>query len=72
MPGIRNLIRRAFPKLMGTSMGNSNRAATPGLSGLSGHTAVGGSGIDKIGTGVYVRPRHDDDDHFIPLQNVST
>ncbi|KAF2163705.1 hypothetical protein M409DRAFT_68300 [Zasmidium cellare ATCC 36951] len=72
MPGIRNLIRRAFPKLMGTSIGNSNRVATPGLSGLSGHTAVGGSGIDKNGTGVYVRPRHDDDDHFIPLQNVST
>lgn len=72
MPGIRNLIRRAFPKLMGTSQGASSRAVTPGLSGLSGHTAVGGSVLDKNGTGVYARPRHSDDEHFISLENVST
>lgn len=71
MPGIRNLIRRAFPKLMGTSMGASSRAVTPGLSGFSGPTAVG-SGIDKSGTEVYIRPRHSDDEHFIPLENIST
>ncbi|KAI5361285.1 Putative extracellular membrane protein, CFEM [Septoria linicola] len=68
MPGIRNLIRRAFPKLMGQSVGASSGLAA---SGLSGRTAVG-SGIDKDGTEVFVRPRHSDDDHFIPLENIST
>ncbi|USW58054.1 Putative extracellular membrane protein, CFEM [Septoria linicola] len=66
MPGIRNLIRRAFPKLMGQSTANSN---TP--SNLSGRTAVS-SGIDKNGNEVFVRPRHSDDEAFIPLENVST
>ncbi|KXS99882.1 hypothetical protein AC578_4478 [Pseudocercospora eumusae] len=71
MPGIRNLIRRAFPRLMGTSVGNSRRTPTPLHSALSGPTAVG-SGLGKSGTEVYVRPRHSDDDYFMPLQDIST
>jgi hypothetical protein len=67
MPGIRNLIRRFFPRLMGQTMGGSSVGPT---NGLSGRTAVG-SGLDKTGTEVYVRPRHSDDGHFIPLENVS-
>ena len=66
MPGIRNLIRRAFPKLMGQSTANSDAP-----SNLSGRTAVA-SGVDKNGDEVFVRPRHSDDDAFIPLENVSS
>ncbi|EME80711.1 uncharacterized protein MYCFIDRAFT_119208, partial [Pseudocercospora fijiensis CIRAD86] len=70
MPGIRNLIRRAFPKLMGSTARNSRRTPTPGLSGLRGPTPVT-SGLGKGVTEVYVRPRHSDDDHFIPLDDIS-
>lgn len=69
MPGIRNLIRRAFPRLMGQSMGGTSALGTP-IHGLSGRTVVG-SGVDKNGTEVFVRPRHSDDGNFIPLENVS-
>lgn len=66
MPGIRNLIRRAFPKIMGQSTAASNTA-----SNLSGRTAVS-SAVDKVGNRVSTRPRHSDDEAFIPLENVST
>lgn len=69
MPGIRNLIRRAFPRLMGQSMGGTSALGTP-IHGLSGRTVVG-SGVDKNGTEVFVRPRYSDDGNFIPLENVS-
>ncbi|KAF2767033.1 hypothetical protein EJ03DRAFT_276931, partial [Teratosphaeria nubilosa] len=71
MPGIRNLLRRAFPRAMGQTMGGSSGHATPGTSnGLSGHTVVN-SGTDKSGVGVLFRPRHSDDGEFVPLKNVS-
>ncbi|KAH9835478.1 FAD/NAD(P)-binding domain-containing protein [Teratosphaeria destructans] len=70
MPGIRNLLRRAFPRAMGQTMGGSSGLATPGTSnGLSGHTAVN-SGTDKSGMDVLFRPRHSDDGEFVPLQDV--
>ena len=71
MPGIRNLIRRAFPRAMGQSTHDPSGLGGTAKSGLSGRTAVG-SGLDKDGVEVFVRPRHSDDGHFIPLQNVST
>ncbi|KAK4631131.1 Satratoxin biosynthesis SC1 cluster protein 4 [Fulvia fulva] len=67
MPGIRNLIRRAFPKLMGQSTAGSSKPS----SNLSGRTAVA-SGVYKSGNEIFVRPRHSDDEAFIPLENVST
>ncbi|CAK4032225.1 cfem domain-containing [Lecanosticta acicola] len=70
MPGIRNLIRKAFPRSMGQSDGASKHVGGPS-SGLSGPTAVG-SGNRKSVPDLLVRPRHSDDEHFVPLQNVST
>ncbi|KAM3417701.1 hypothetical protein BST61_g5935 [Cercospora zeina] len=70
MPGIRNLIRRAFPRLMGqTTAGSGNKT---GSTGLSGGTAVNSGIVDKNGAEIYVRPRHSDDGHFIPLENMSS
>lgn len=54
---------------MGQSMGGTSALGTP-IHGLSGRTVVG-SGVDKNGTEVFVRPRHSDDGNFIPLENVS-
>ncbi|GIZ47643.1 hypothetical protein CKM354_001072800 [Cercospora kikuchii] len=70
MPGIRNLIRRAFPRLMGQS--TAGTAGKSGSGGLSGGTAVNSGVVDKNGAEIYVRPRHSDDGHFIPLENIST
>lgn len=50
-------------------MGGTSALGTP-IHGLSGRTVVG-SGVDKNGTEVFVRPRHSDDGNFIPLENVS-
>lgn len=66
MPGIRNLLRRAWPKLMGQTVASTGASTAPST-GLSGRTAVS-SGVDKSGTQVFTRPRHSDDGDFIPLE----
>ncbi|KAF2207725.1 hypothetical protein CERZMDRAFT_50520 [Cercospora zeae-maydis SCOH1-5] len=64
MPGIRNLLRRAWPKLMGQTVASTGSSKTPST-GLSGRTAVGN---DKSGSEVFLRPRHSDEEDFIPLE----
>ncbi|KAM3423899.1 hypothetical protein BST61_g1294 [Cercospora zeina] len=66
MPGIRNLLRRAWPKLMGQTMASTGSSKTPST-GLSGKTVVGN---DKPGADVFIRPRHSDEEDFIPLQET--
>ncbi|CZT24213.1 uncharacterized protein RCC_09931 [Ramularia collo-cygni] len=67
MPGIRNLIRRFLPKLMGNTTGFGG---TTGGTNLSGPTAVMSS--NHKGVEVSVRQRDSEDRTFIPLENVST
>ncbi|KJY00820.1 cfem domain containing protein [Zymoseptoria brevis] len=70
MPAIRNLIRRFSPRLMGASTIGLDEARQSRITGLSGQTAVSSGGIKEVD--ICVRPRNDDDGHFIPLENVES
>lgn len=62
VPGIRNMIRRFLPRLMGNT-----EAGSGGGTGLSGRTAISSS--NQKGTEVFVRSRNSEDRTFIPLES---
>lgn len=63
VPGIRNLLRRFIPRLMGNTVAGSG-----GGTNLSGRTAIS-SGTQK-GVEVFVRSRDSEDGTFIPLESM--
>lgn len=67
VPGIRNLIRRFSPRLMGNTTG---AGGTEGATGLSGRTAISSS--NQKGVEVYIRQRDSEDRTFIPLESLSS